>query len=297
VAAADAAAAATAAARGVDVDWWRRPVKPAARTPAVHPVLARARVRHTVARGARAEALSVNPPRVAHQDALGVAVAAHVSAADADAVLDAALAYSPAAAVTALTVDAGVGAPAGGGDGGGGGGGGSSEPADDAAAAAADDAPLLRVNPAVVAEKKSRTVRNKEARRAAEARSAAARRAAAAETELLRGLPALVASADAVARRNAAVAGGVDGAVGRRTAAWRARLRRLGGRRLPRVEPLAADSVPLTEDLVAAGGGTRSLALPPVARGMHDAFVGLQARGLVEVQVPKAHLRNRFLAQ
>jgi len=267
------------------VDWWRRPAKPAARTPAVHPVLARARVRHTVARGARAAALSVNPPRVAHQDALGVAVAAHVSAADAAAAVDAALAFSPAAAATALTVDAGVGGAPAGGD----------EPAD--AAAADDDGPPLRVNPAVVAEKKSRTVRNKEARRRAEARSDAARRATAAETELLRGLPDLVASADARARRAAAVAAGVGGAVGRRKAKWRARLRRLGGRRLPRVDRLAADVVPLTEDLVAAGGGTRALALPPVARGVHDAFVGLQARGLIEVQVPKAHLRNRFLAQ
>lgn len=146
----------------------------------------------------------------------------------------------------------------------------------------------------MVAAKKTRTERNKEARRRAEAAAAARRAAAAAETELLRGLPTLVARADAAARRSAAVARREGGRLGRRAASRSQHLPRLGGRRLPRLAAVAAAAVPLTEDL-APDGGVRGLALPRVERGLADAFVRLQAGGLVEVHEARAAKRGRVL--
>ncbi|KAK1870264.1 hypothetical protein I4F81_012726 [Pyropia yezoensis] len=282
-----AAAAAAAAASEVDVDWWRRPAKPFSAPPDAHPVLARARVRGTVVAAARADALSVNPLRSAHQDALGEAVAAELLAADADAAADEAMAFSAAAAVPALTVDAGVGASAGAV---------AADAAADAAAAEEDGGGggPISINPAVVAAKKTRTERNKEARRRAEAAAAARRAAAAAETELLRGLPTLVARADAAVRRTAAVTGREGGRLGRRAASRAQHLPRLGGRRLPRLAAAAAAAVPLSADL-APGGGVRALALPPVERGLADAYLRLQAGGLVEVPEARASTRGRVL--
>lgn len=280
-----AAADVAAAASGVDVDWWRRPPKAVSAPPDAHPVLARTRSRATVVVAARADALSINPLRTAHQDALGEAVAAELVAADEDAAAHEALSYSAAAAVPALSVVAGIGASA------------EAVAADkaaDAATADEDGEGPISVNPAVVAAKKSRTERNKMARHRVEAAAAARRAAAAAETELFRNLPTLVAHADADARRTAAVTAREGGRMGRRVASRSRHLPRLGGRRLPRLTTLTAAAVPLTEDL-GPGGVLRRLVRPPMEQGLADAYLRLQAGGLTEVASARPSKRGRVL--
>ncbi|GAB0490555.1 hypothetical protein MMPV_001792 [Pyropia vietnamensis] len=280
-----AAADVAAAESGVDVDWWRRPPKAFAAAPDAHPVLVRTRSKATVVAAARADALSVNPLRTAHQDALGEAVAAELVAADEDAAADTALSFSAAAAVPALSVVAGIGASA-------------EAVAMDAAADAATadedgDGPIS-INPAVVAAKKSRTVRNKEARRRVEEKAAARRAAVAAETELFRDLPTLVAQADAAASHTAAVVAREGGRMGRRVASRSQHLPRLGGRRLPRLATLTAAAVPLSTDL-GAKGELRRLARPLVGQGLTDAYVRLQAGGLTEAAPTRRSKLGRAL--